>query len=110
MSIEALVKKVNVFYKLATEIDDLSEHDELAMIYSDVFKDIYGFRPRFMKFDEMTTEQLREELNKLQGEASDLSSPPSEAPPSFEMEGTVSSDETDPFEDMPFNSGMGKRK
>lgn len=47
---------------------ELSRKDELAGIYSDVYKSIHGFRPRWMNFSEMTLEQLEKAVKELDEE------------------------------------------
>ena len=104
------------FYKLATAWDDLPEIDQLAQIYSDVYKDKHGIRPRWMNFDSMSVEELKEALKRLEEEPDTIDyGPPSEMPepePEYpEMEGTVSPDSAvDWFEKEPTMSGMGKRR
>jgi hypothetical protein len=49
----------------------LTEREELLSLYSDMHKDAYGFRPRewqWPELDSMSIEQLKVELDKLQGD------------------------------------------
>ncbi len=45
---------------------NLTERQNLVCEISDTFKSIHGIRPRWMNFDAMTIEQLREEAADLQ--------------------------------------------
>ena len=43
----------------------LSEHDELASIYSDMYKDRYNHRPRHIDWAALTVEELRRMVDDL---------------------------------------------
>lgn len=45
--------------------DDLTELQKLRCIYSDVYKDVIGYRPDYDEVDEMTAEEIRARLIKL---------------------------------------------
>lgn len=40
------------------EMPVMSERDELIGMYSDTYKDAHGIRPRWMKFDNMSNEEI----------------------------------------------------
>lgn len=44
------------------EVDQTSRHQELVNLYWDMYKDVHGIRPRWMKLDEMSIEELEGEL------------------------------------------------
>lgn len=48
-----------------TETSIYTEKQELASIYSDLYKDVYGFRPRGVNFNAMSVEEIQEELDYL---------------------------------------------
>ena len=88
--------------------DELSRKEQIASIYSDVFKEKHGIRPRWMDFESMTDEAAEAELERLYAEPSDFDDdedwddiPPGElvptrpgAPPKVVVE------PPDPYEDM----------
>ena len=43
----------------------LSDLENTLSLYSDVYKDIHGIRPRWMRFDDITLEQAEAELESL---------------------------------------------
>lgn len=45
--------------------DDLTELQKLRCIYSDIYKDITGYRPIYEEVDEMSAEEIRESLFKM---------------------------------------------
>lgn len=45
---------------------DQYRHNEAASFYSDMYKDLNGFRPRWMKFDTMTADEIWYEVDQLQ--------------------------------------------
>lgn len=47
---------------------EISRNDELAGIYSDIYKSIHGVRPRWISFSEMTLQQLEEAVEELDKE------------------------------------------
>ena len=47
----------------------LSEKQQLIVLISDTYKDVNGFRPRYLPFNEWTVEALRNYLSELQAEA-----------------------------------------
>ena len=44
---------------------DISYRDELATIHYDMYKDVHGIRPRWYNYAEMTVEDLKAELDRL---------------------------------------------
>ena len=43
-----------------------TEKNEMISMYSDMYKDVYGFRPRGVNFDKHTIKHLNEEMDFLQ--------------------------------------------
>ena len=98
----------------------LDKRDELISVYSDVYKEKYGIRPRwkYQEFERMTDEEIEAELNALYDEPGDVHDDGEEYSmelqphePGFypEPEGTVSSQEmkdVHPMEDEPSKQGM----
>jgi hypothetical protein len=41
-----------------------SEREEMIMIYSDRYKDIHGVRPRWMRWDEYSDEEVKQEYDR----------------------------------------------
>ena len=96
------------------EVNDQAARDEIASIYSDVYKEKHGIRPRWMNWEGMSTAEMQAELDRLYDEPSsydDWEPEPSEfdyPPP----EGNVSHEEmmsVDPREALPTRMGMGRR-
>ena len=92
--------------------DELPEKDQLASTYSDVYKEKYGIRPRFMRFDEMSVEELKAELERLYDERGyddvDYLPVEQEFP---EPDSTVTDDEltnVHSMESLPTTLGMGR--
>jgi hypothetical protein len=48
--------------------EDMSKHDQLASIHYDLYKDVYGIRPRWINYDSLTETELEVELETLQTE------------------------------------------
>jgi hypothetical protein len=76
----------------------LDHRAEIASIYSDVYKEKFGVRARHMRWDEMSTEQMNDALEKLYAEEGDKRDygdrAPEEVVPEYpDNEGTV----TDPL-------------
>lgn len=44
---------------------EITERSELTSIYSDCHKDAYGFRPRGVNFDDMTTEEISADIDRF---------------------------------------------
>lgn len=44
---------------------EMTEKDELFQILSDVYKEAYGVRPRFYKIDDMSIEDLQNEIDSI---------------------------------------------
>jgi hypothetical protein len=93
-------------------LESVDDRDELANIYSDVYKEKYGIRPRWMKFDDMSTEELRAELERLYGEEGridyeeEMSDP--ERDPMADFMVPIDQD-FHPYETLPSRQDMGKR-
>lgn len=45
--------------------EEMSERAQLLNLWSDAFKDAYGFRPRMVDTSQMTVESLKLELDRL---------------------------------------------
>lgn len=45
------------------------EHSSAVGIYMDVYKDVHGVKPRWMNFNQMTTEEIYQELDNLTKQA-----------------------------------------
>ena len=45
--------------------DELSRRDQLAATHYDFYKDVYGIRPRWMNYEDMTEADLEKELEIL---------------------------------------------
>lgn len=99
---------------------DHDKREELMSVYSDVYKEKHGIRPRWMmsRMMDMSTEQIEMELDKLMDEPDsvDYDDVP---PPDFQAQGSdeplavepggMSPEEPeldDPFEDLPKHAGM----
>ena len=104
--------KLGTLRKLIKEaLDEMAptdERDQIASIYSDVYKEKYGIRPRHLHWDEYSTEELSAMLEKLYDERGyddeDYLPVKQEFP---DMEGTVDpSEPPDPFETLPKAVGM----
>ena len=64
-----------------TNSDQMTERESLIQIYSDFYKDAYGFRPRGINYHEFTLDELKEDFarfrevcdenNKLEAEANE---------------------------------------
>jgi hypothetical protein len=98
--------------RLLREVD---ERDELASIYSDVYKEKYGIRPRGMDFSQMSLEDLKADLERLYGEEGTVdweeeSSLEALADPDPMADFMVPTN-TDfhPYETLPSRQGFGKR-
>lgn len=57
--------KANVARNMAARND---ERNDLISYISDEYKGLHGIRPRWIKFSEMTLQELREEANRLEAE------------------------------------------
>lgn len=93
----------------------LDEKEELAQIYSDVYKDKHGIRPRWMDFSQMSVEELRKELERMSDEPGSIDW---EAESSLETLGdhdpkadymVPTDDDFHPYETLPSRQGFGKR-
>ena len=90
--------------------EELSKKDQIASIYSDVYKEKYGIRPRGMKWDDLTDEEAEAELERLYAEKGTVDWNDEPEPEYPGMEGTVGTDEPgDPHERLPLATGMGQR-
>ena len=76
----------------------IPERDEIASIYSDVYKEKYGVRPRHISWDTVSADEAQEMLDRLYDQSGDRYddyndnyAPEPEYP---DMEGTVSPEET----------------
>lgn len=49
-------------------VESEAEREELASMYSDVYKEKHGIRPRWMRFEDMSTDELRSALQELTAE------------------------------------------
>lgn len=93
-------------------LESVDDRDELASIYSDVYKEKYGIRPRWMNFDDMSTEELRAELERLYGEEGridyeeEMSEPERDPMADFMV---PTDQDFHPYETLPSRQGMGKR-
>lgn len=47
-----------------TKWEDLSEHEQLLGLYSDMYKDVYGVRPQ--GYSDLTVEQLKHLIDSLE--------------------------------------------
>lgn len=47
-----------------TKWEDLSEHEQLLGVYSDMYKDVYGVRPQ--GYSDLTVEQLKHLIDSLE--------------------------------------------
>lgn len=47
-----------------TKWEDLSEHEQLLGLYSDMYKDAYGVRPQ--GYSDLTVEQLKHLIDRLE--------------------------------------------
>lgn len=75
--------------------NELSRRDELISVYSDVYKEKYGVRPRWMMdtFASMTDDEIEAELSALDDEP-----PPSEPEYDYSWESEFDPSELDPSE------------
>jgi len=93
-------------------LESVDDRDELASIYSDVYKEKYGIRPRWMNFDEMSAEQLKAELERLYDEEGlhdyEDSSIDRDMGPEADFMVPIDQD-FHPYETLPSRQGMGKR-
>jgi len=48
--------------------NEVERHEELHSLIWDMYKDVYGIRPRHMSFETMTVAQLEAEVEHLSGE------------------------------------------
>lgn len=51
---------------------EMSYKDELLGIYSDMYKDINGFRPRGMGVEELSVEELKAEMQRMSDEIGEI--------------------------------------
>jgi hypothetical protein len=95
-----------------------SERDMAMSIYSDVYKEKYGMRPRGKDWSGYTTEEIEEAIEELYETPSELYSSPDEASwdnpepikePEFKMAGEVDPGDVDRYEDMPMSSSFHGR-
>ena len=77
------------------------ERDEVASIYSDVYKEKYGIRPRHVDFDTYSADELQGMLDRLYDapgdeydDYNDNYAPEPELEPEYEFPGTVPAEET----------------
>jgi len=91
-----------------------SERDEIASIYSDVFKEKNGIRPRWKDWSNYTTEEMQKELDDLYAQLDSydwdeaLHEPEIEEP-KFKMGGEVDPGDIDRYEDMPMRTSFHGR-
>ena len=95
------------------------KRDQLISVYSDIYKEKNGIRPRwaYEKLAAMSMEELEAAVDQLASEPGiydDDDYEPDPADPGYypPMEGGVSSEEMmslDPMEDLPSHAGMGQR-
>ena len=52
-----------------TPWNEMSRRDQLAATHYDFYKDVYGVRPRWMNYDEMSEAELEKELENLSRQA-----------------------------------------
>lgn len=45
--------------------EELTEQEQLASTHYDLFKDVHGFRPRFLNYDGMSVDELRADIDSL---------------------------------------------
>lgn len=103
--------------------EDHDRRDELMSVYSDVYKEKHGIRPRWMmqRLADMSTEQIEAELDKLMDEPESIdydddllpdlqgSDEPLALEPGGMSPGEPEIDLDDPFDTLPKQSGMGQR-
>ncbi len=98
--------------RLLREVD---ERDELASIYSDVYKEKYGIRPRGMDFSQISLEDLKADLERLYAEPGQIdweeeSSLDALADRDPMADFMVPTDQDfHPYETLPSRQGFGKR-
>lgn len=49
--------------------NELSRKEQLAATHYDFYKDVYGIRPRWMNYEDMSEQQLEQELDNLSKQA-----------------------------------------
>lgn len=105
---------------LETDLNKPDSARDMAMsIYSDVYKEKYGMRPRAKDWSGYTTEEIEEALEELYASPSELYSsydenswPPLEPEikePEFKMAGEVDPEDVDRYEDMPMSASFHGR-
>ncbi len=101
-------------------LEDHDKRDELMSVYSDVYKEKHGIRPRWMmtRMADMSIEQIEAELDRLMDEPEtvdydDFTEHGSDEPLAIEPGAiSVTSEPVEPddeFETMPKRSGMSQR-
>lgn len=101
-------------------LEDHDKRDELMSVYSDVYKEKHGIRPRWMmsRMADMSIEQIEAELDRLMDEPEtidydDFTEHGSDEPLAIEPGAiSVTSEPIEPddeFETMPKHAGMGQR-
>lgn len=99
---------------------DHDKRDELMSVYSDVYKEKHGIRPRWMmtRMADMSLEQIEMELDKLMDEPESVdyddfqpqgSDEPLTLEPGGMSPGEPEIDLDDPFDALPKHAGMGQR-
>lgn len=118
MILEALLDKIDNFYKKSSH---LTEKDELVNLHSDLYKEKNGIRPRWAKYDELSVDELKEMIKHLEEQPSledddfdfEYNNPENVLDQPIEpikKEEEFPWSKLDEFEKFPLNSGMGKRK
>jgi len=60
----SIAKLRRIINEVATDVPN--EREELSSLYSDVYKEKHGIRPRGINWDDMSTEEMRAMLNAIQ--------------------------------------------
>lgn len=45
--------------------EQMSEHEQLSATHYDLYKDVYGIRPRWFNYEQFSVEELKKELDNL---------------------------------------------
>lgn len=108
-SLKKIIDKI-----IVEAFEDLDKRDELMSMYSDVYKEKHGIRPRWMmsRMADMSVEQIEMELDKLMDEpdSEDYDVPDFAEPGSDEPLAVIPNDAEldDPHDTLPKQAGMGR--
>lgn len=117
--VSILKKLIREAIVLLKEEEVPASREDMIDAYSDTYKEKHGIRPRWVRWDEKSDEEVEQMLNQLYDEPGTVSyddddwdsAPPADQPTLGGNNAPSGDDsmDSDPFEDLPNKMGMGRR-